>query len=152
MNAKIGLAVGMNVAVACLLMQGCKANRVTGGSNGNEVKTVVTTPATPAAPETVAAPANDIKVDAAPAAKPKAEAKPKKAAESESEDEKPKAKPLPKLPKRKNAFGLMKICRRSSAFRTKPLARSLHSLKRPSLVPPRTKKMNGIRKILYRTT
>ena len=48
MKVKFGWVVGVNVAAACLLMQGCKAVRPTKGNDGNNVKTVVTAPAVPA--------------------------------------------------------------------------------------------------------
>ena len=56
MKRRLGWAVGVNVAVACLVMQGCKATRtVKGPDYGNEVKTVETQPTSPAQ-------ADDIKV------------------------------------------------------------------------------------------
>ena len=45
MKVKFGWVVGVNVAAACLLMQGCKAVRPTKGYDGNNVKTVETAPA-----------------------------------------------------------------------------------------------------------
>ena len=60
MKTRFGWAVGLNVAVACLVMQGCKAPRVTDNNYGNDVKTVEAQP--PAA-----APAEEIKVAEAPA-------------------------------------------------------------------------------------
>ena len=61
MKIKLGWVVGVNVAAACLLMQGCKANRVRTDS-GNEVKTIAE-----AQPQTAPAPTDDIKVADAPA-------------------------------------------------------------------------------------
>ena len=62
MKVKLGWVVGVNVAAACLLMQGCKANRVRGNDYGNEVKTIAE-----AQPQTAPAPTDDIKVAEAPA-------------------------------------------------------------------------------------
>ena len=77
MKTKLGWAIGVNVAVACLLMQGCKATRVAKGPDyGNEVKTVETPPTAPAqtddikvstAPAQTQAPAQELKVEEAPA-------------------------------------------------------------------------------------
>ena len=77
MKTRFGWAIGVNVAVACLLMQGCKATRVAKGPDyGNEVKTVETQPTAPAqtddikvstAPEQTQAPAQEPKVEEAPA-------------------------------------------------------------------------------------
>ena len=61
MKVKLGWVVGVNVAAACLLMQGCKANRVRGNDYGNEVKTIESQQ------QPVAAPTDDIKVAEAPA-------------------------------------------------------------------------------------
>ena len=84
MKTKFGLAVGLNIAVACLVMQGCKAPRVTDNKYGNDVKTVegvTTTPTatddikvanTPAAPE-----ATPVVVDTVPVVTPTPSAKPK---------------------------------------------------------------------------
>ncbi len=84
MKTKFGLAVGLNIAVACLVMQGCKAPRVTDNKYGNDVKTVegvTTTPTatddikvanTPAVPDTT-----PVVVDTAPAVAPTPSAKPK---------------------------------------------------------------------------
>ena len=60
MKTRFGWAVGLNVAVACLVMQGCKAPRVTDNNYGKDVKTIEAQP--PAA-----APAEEIKVAEAPA-------------------------------------------------------------------------------------
>ena len=60
MKVKLGWVVGVNVAAACLLMQGCKANRVRGNDYGTEVKTIESQ-------QPVAAPADDIKVADTPA-------------------------------------------------------------------------------------
>ena len=62
MKVKFGWIVGVNVAAACLLMQGCKAVRPTKGYDGNNVKTVETAPA--------GVPADDIQVTATPAPAP----------------------------------------------------------------------------------
>ncbi|MCQ2392150.1 MAG: LysM peptidoglycan-binding domain-containing protein [Kiritimatiellae bacterium] len=68
MKAKLGFAIGVNVAVACLLMQGCKAPRVTDNNYGSDVKTVEAQPVS----QPVVAPTDDIKVADAPVAAPKA--------------------------------------------------------------------------------
>lgn len=62
MKVKFGWVVGVNVAAACLLMQGCKAVRPANGHDGNNVKTVETAPAV--------MPADDIQVTATPAPAP----------------------------------------------------------------------------------
>ena len=63
MKVKFGWVVGVNVAAACLLMQGCKAVRPASGNNyGNNVKTVETAPAV--------VPADDIQVATTPAPTP----------------------------------------------------------------------------------
>ena len=59
MKMKFGWVVGVNVAAACLLMQGCKAVRPASGHDGNNVKTVETAPAV--------VPADDIQVATTPA-------------------------------------------------------------------------------------
>ena len=61
MKIKLGWVVGVNVAAACLLMQGCKANRIRGNDSGNEVKAIEVQP------QTAPAPTDDIKVADAPA-------------------------------------------------------------------------------------
>ena len=70
MKVKFGWIVGVNVAAACLLMQGCKAVRPAKGYVGNNVKTVETAPAV--------VPTDDIQVATtpAPAPTPAPEAKP----------------------------------------------------------------------------
>ena len=70
MKVKFGWIVGVNVAAACLLMQGCKAVRPTKGYDGNNVKTVETAPAV--------VPTDDIQVTTTPApeAKPAPTTKP----------------------------------------------------------------------------
>ncbi len=45
MKAKLGLAIGVNVAVACLLMQGCKAPGARGSASAGDVRTVEEAPA-----------------------------------------------------------------------------------------------------------
>ena len=69
MKAKLGFAIGVNVAVACLLMQGCKAPRVTDNKYGSDVKTIEAQPIA----QPVVVPTDDIKVADAPKA-PKAPA------------------------------------------------------------------------------
>lgn len=69
MKAKLGFAIGVNVAVACLLMQGCKAPRVTDNNYGSDVKTIEAQPIA----QPVVVPTDDIKVADAPKA-PKAPA------------------------------------------------------------------------------
>lgn len=64
MKAKLGFAIGVNVAVACLLMQGCKAPRVTDNNYGSDVKTIEAQPSA----QPVVAPTDDIKVADAPKA------------------------------------------------------------------------------------
>ena len=61
MKAKLGLAIGFNVAVACLLMQGCKQPGVRGSANAGEVRTIEEAPAPTKAAD------NDISVAQAPA-------------------------------------------------------------------------------------
>ena len=82
MKAKFGWAVGVNVAVACLVMQGCKNPRVADPNYGNEVKTVEQAPQPAPADDISVAPtvaqapqqqpqqAPEVKVEEAPAPQP----------------------------------------------------------------------------------